>query len=97
MDQASVAVYDAIRCVAQSALLQRVGLQAPWTFVDAAKGALADKPFQLKAAKLGAALLQQLWQDEKGRLEPHEAAGVAGHPLCGAGPPGTLHHRLLRP
>ena len=36
----------------------------PWgprTFVDAAKGSLANEALELKAAKLSAALLQQLW------------------------------------
>lgn len=59
--------------------------RGPRTFVDAAKGALADEALELKAAKFSAALLQQLRQDEEGRLEPHQAAGMARHPRGGAG------------
>ncbi len=71
-------------------------LQQQSTFVDAAKGALANEAFQLKAAELGTSLLQQLRQNEEGRLEPHQAAGVTRHPLCGIGPPRSLHHGVVK-
>lgn len=69
----------------------------PWdTFVDAAKGSLTNETFQLEATKLGAALLQQLGQDEEGRLKPHQATGMAGHSLCGVSPPRSLHQGVVR-
>lgn len=44
--------------------MKPLGKREP-TFVNAAKGALANKAQQLKAAKFRAALLQQLGQDEE--------------------------------
>ena len=71
-----------LRLVLLSCKAQSRGLH---TFVHAAKGALADEALELKAAKFSAALLQQLWQDEEGRLKPHQVAGMARHPCGGAG------------